>query len=45
VRITDRCLPDPARHGFYSELFGLYKDAQAALAPLDHRLHALFQGR
>jgi xylulokinase len=45
VRITDRCPPDPGRHAFYSELFGIYKDAQAALAPLDHRLHALFQGR
>jgi xylulokinase len=44
VRILDRRTHDPQRHAFYSELFAIYKDAQAALAPLDHRLHALVHG-
>ena len=41
VRLADTTMPDAARHAFYSQLFGIYKDAQAALAPLNHRLHAL----
>ncbi len=43
VRILDRRPPDPARHAFYSELFAVYKEAQAALAPVNHRLHALVE--
>jgi xylulokinase len=43
VRILGRSAPDPQRHALYSELFAIYKDAQAALAPLDHRIHALAQ--
>ncbi|HXV22788.1 MAG TPA: xylulokinase [Alphaproteobacteria bacterium] len=41
VRIVGSAEPDAGRHRFYSELFAIYKDAQAALAPIDHRLHAL----
>jgi len=41
VRLLDRCEPDVKTHGFYAELFGIYKDAQAVLAPINHRLHAL----
>jgi xylulokinase len=41
VRLLDTTRPDPARHEFYERLFGIYKDAQAVLAPLNHRLHAL----
>jgi xylulokinase len=41
VRIAGRAEPDPERHGLYSQLFAVYKDAQAALAPLSHRLHEL----
>lgn len=41
VRIASHAEPDPARHRFYSELFQIYKDAQALLAPIDHRLHKL----
>jgi xylulokinase len=41
VRLMDTTHPDPARHKFYSDLFGIYKDAQAALASVNHRLHAL----
>jgi xylulokinase len=44
VRIVGRAEPDAARHRFYSELFQIYKDAQAALAPIDHRLHKLVAG-
>jgi xylulokinase len=43
VRLADITTPDPTRHAFYSELFGIYREAQAALAPLNHRLHALVQ--
>ncbi len=42
ARVVDRCRPDLARHTLYSALFAVYKEAQAALAPLDHKLHALF---
>jgi xylulokinase len=44
VRIADRAEPEPDRRRFYSDLFAIYKDAQAALAPLDHRLHELVAG-
>ena len=44
VRIIGRAEPDPERYRFYSELFQIYKDAQAALAPIDHRLHKLVTG-
>lgn len=44
VRLAARCLPDPARHAHYGELFAVYKEAQARLAPLDHRLHVLSSG-
>jgi xylulokinase len=41
VRLLDRTAPDAARHEFYGRLFAIYKDAQAALADINHRLHAL----
>ncbi|MDH3691200.1 MAG: xylulokinase [Gammaproteobacteria bacterium] len=41
VRILDHCQPDPDTHDLYSDLFAVYKDAQQALAPLDHRLYKL----
>ncbi len=41
VRVLDRCEPDAGRHALYSRLFAIYKEAQAALAPLNHRLHAI----
>lgn len=41
VRITDHHEPDPARRAFYKEMFAVYKDAQAVLAPLSHRLQRL----
>jgi xylulokinase len=41
VKVLDRCEPDASRHALYSRIFAIYKDAQAALAPLNHRLHAI----
>jgi xylulokinase len=41
VRFLDPAAPDVGKHAFYSELFGIYKDAQAAMAPISHRLHGL----
>lgn len=40
VTVLDRCEPDATRHALHDELFAIYKEAQAALAPLNHRLHA-----
>ena len=41
VRLLDQAKPGPVNHATYSRLFSIYKDAQAALAPVNHRLHAL----
>ncbi len=43
VRLLDETKSDATAHQTYSELFEIYKDAQAALAPLNHRLHRLLQ--
>ncbi len=44
VRLLDRTTPDAQTHGFYTSLFEVYKQAQAALAPLNHKLHRLSAG-
>ena len=41
VRLLDRHEPDAANHERYGRLFAIYKDAQAALSPINHRLHAV----
>jgi len=41
VTVLDRVEPDTKDHALYSEYFGIYKEAQAALAPLNHRLHEI----
>ncbi len=41
VSVLDRCEPNARRHALYSEIFAIYKEAQAVLAPLNHRLHAI----
>lgn len=41
VRLKDVTKPQPQASAFYDELFGIYKEAQAGLAGLNHRLHAL----
>ncbi|HEY2889806.1 MAG TPA: FGGY-family carbohydrate kinase, partial [Dongiaceae bacterium] len=41
VSVLDRCQPDAERHALYDRLFAIYRDAQAALAPLNHRLHGI----
>jgi len=41
VRVRGGCGPDLRTHEVYSGFFQIYKAAQAALAPLDHRLNGL----
>ena len=41
VSVLDRCEADGERHALYTRLFAIYKEAQAALAPLNHRLHTI----
>jgi xylulokinase len=41
VRLADVTTPNAQAQEFYSKLFGIYKDAQAALAGINHRLQAL----
>ncbi len=38
VRLVDSITPDPAAHAAYTRLFTLYKDAQAGLVEVNHRL-------
>jgi xylulokinase len=45
VTTVARAEPDAGRHAFYTELFGLYRESQQALAPLNHKLHALAEGQ
>lgn len=40
-RIVGRSAPDPARVALYDRLFEIYRDSQARLAPIAHRLHDL----
>lgn len=44
VRLLDVTKPQAEASVFYDELFGIYKEAQAALAGLNHRLHGLVAG-
>ncbi len=41
VRLADVTTPNPESQQFYEKLFHIYKDAQAALAGINHRLHGL----
>lgn len=41
TRIVGRAAPDPQRRALYDELFGLYRQSQAALAPINHALSRL----
>ncbi len=41
VRVTGVTLPDPEGAAFYESRFPLYRDIQAALAPVYHRMAAL----
>jgi xylulokinase len=41
VRLLDQTTPNAKNHDFYTKFFDIYKQAQAVLAPLNHRLHAL----
>lgn len=41
VSIKDQFEPDAARHTFYQEMFSIYKDSQASLAGINHRIFEL----
>jgi xylulokinase len=41
VRLADTATPDPKTQQAYAELFNIYKAAQAALTPINHRLSSL----
>lgn len=41
VRLAGTTTPEPDAQKFYDDLFRIYKDSQAALADINHRLHAL----
>jgi xylulokinase len=43
VTVLDRCEPDAGRQALYDKMFAIYREAQAALAPLNHRLHGIVQ--
>lgn len=43
VRILATTVPDPARHELYSRHFEIYREIQASLAPINHRIAALLQ--
>lgn len=43
VTVLDRAEPNTTRHALYDEFFAIYKEAQAVLAPLNHRLHAIVE--
>lgn len=40
IRLADTCQPDPERVAFYRENFSTYREIQAALAPIHHRISA-----
>ena len=44
VSLAQSCEPDAARHALYQDLFAIYKDAQARLAELNHRIHDVVTG-
>jgi xylulokinase len=39
IQIVSRAMPDPARAAIYDQGFPIYRDIQAALAPINHRIH------
>lgn len=41
IRLQDTTKPNPEATAFYDRLFGLYKEAQAALAGVNHKLYEL----
>lgn len=45
VKIVSRAVPDAARAAVYDRGFPIYRDIQAALAPLNHRIHDFVAGR
>lgn len=44
IHLKDTAIPQPDASAFYTQLFDLYKESQAALAGINHKLHALTSG-
>jgi xylulokinase len=44
VRLAGHEEPDPSNHALYGELFSIYKDSQAALAGINHRIAGVVGG-
>ncbi|MEW6124317.1 MAG: xylulokinase [Pseudomonadota bacterium] len=44
IRVVSRAVPDAARAARYAEGHALYCEIQAALAPLNHKIHAYVRG-
>ena len=44
IRVVDTVEPRPEATAFYDRAFPIYRDIQAALAPINHRIHALLAG-
>jgi xylulokinase len=44
IQIVSRATPDPVRAAVYDRGFPIYRDIQAALAPLNHRIHDFVKG-
>lgn len=45
VQIVSRATPDPASVAVYDRGFPIYRDIQAVLAPINHRIHDFVAGR
>ncbi len=45
VQIVSWAAPDPARAAIYDQGFPIYRDIQAALAPINHRIHSFVAGQ
>lgn len=44
VTVASRTIPDPARVAIYDRGFPIYRDIQAVLAPINHRIHDFVAG-
>lgn len=41
IHLQDTTIPQPEATAFYAQIFDLYKESQAALAGINHKLHAI----
>ncbi|OYW18611.1 MAG: xylulokinase, partial [Burkholderiales bacterium 12-64-5] len=45
ITVVSRLVPDPERAALYTRGHGIYGEIQAALAPVNHRIHDFVSGR